>query len=148
MDYLNQMRNEPAGWLSDILEWLRTNVVVFTALIVGWSILDRRIKKISAKEIMQNIPIEELEDEVKLPRWFLRAQLISKPLSLGFVGVIAFIMFFPGIKPTLAAIKIPLSGTDYVSIYDGLLIVLIIFAIPFIIFAGNKIDISQYIKKT
>jgi len=146
MVYLKPMRNEPAGWLGDVWDWLRTNVVVITTVLVGWSVLDKKIRKVSKSQIMSNNPIEELDDEVKLPKWLLLAQLISQRVVYGFIGAILFLNFMPGVKTTLS-IKIAM-GDGFVTLFDILIILLVVLALPFIILAGQKVDVSQYIKKS
>jgi len=141
------MRNEPDGWLFYLLEWTKENIVVLSSFFIGYSILDIKIKKISNPNNI-TAKMSEIDDEIKLPRWFLRAQLIAKPLSYGFVAAILFLMYFPGVKPALSSIKIYLSKESFVTIFDVILILFISGALPFIVLAGNKIDITQYFKKS
>lgn len=81
-----------------------------------------------------------------LPQWFLRAQAISKPLSIGFLTAIGFIMYFPGIKPSMS-IKVAV-GNGYINIYEIVLLVLIMLTLPCIILAGRTINLQDFIKKS
>jgi hypothetical protein len=80
-----------------------------------------------------------------LPSWFVKAQNIAKPISIGFLTAIGFVMYMPGVKQSLT-VRVPI-GDGYINLYDLLLIVLILCALPFIILAGNSINLQSFIKK-